>query len=358
MTLRVAVVTHSDVEGGAEVYLQRLYHEFSGVEAKVFGRLPGWSGPADELGLGPKWGSSTVAAGMLRLPGERRRVRNAVQRFGPDVIHLQFKREQIGFTKSLSEIAPVVWTEHGVMHKPMRVALGSMYRRAGRHVTSVISVSDAVRRQVVELVSDDRVCVIENGVDAASAAIPTMATRDRVRGELGIAEGPLAVWVGRLDIGKRPGLAIDVVREWGGSLVIAGDGPLRREVERGAAANPRVHYVGRVDPTVLYQAADVLLLTSDGRSEGLPNVLLEAAAYGVPAVATDTAVFRDPVLASGGLLVAGVEPGSWAKSLGRALGDARRRSTARIWAEDHDLPRWRDEHRDVLLAAVRGNARR
>ncbi|MCD9154525.1 glycosyltransferase family 4 protein [Aeromicrobium duanguangcaii] len=355
MTLRVAVVTHSDVEGGAEIYLQRLYRELPEVEVKVFGRLPGWDGAADELELSPKWSRSTLASGWLRLRRERRRVRDAVERFAPDVIHLQFKREQIGFTRVLSEIAPVVWTEHGVMPRAMRIALGSMYRRAARHATSVITVSDAVGRQVAPVVGDDKVRVIENGVDATAAAIASAAARELARHELGIGEGPVAVWVGRLDVGKRPGLAIEILNAWDGNLVIAGDGPLRDEVERGAAANPRVHYVGRVDPAALYRAADVLLMTSDGRSEGLPYVILEAAAFGVPAVATDIDVFRDPVLASGGAVVSGVAPVAWAEAADRLTGDPSRRSTVRAWAQEHDLPRWRDRHREVFEAAVVGS---
>lgn len=60
-----------------------------------------------------------------------------------------------------------------------------------------------------------------------------------------------------------------------------GDGPLRRELEAG----PRVHFLGAHPRAAeIVAAADIALLCST--TEGLPGVLLEAAAQGVPAVAT------------------------------------------------------------------------
>jgi glycosyltransferase involved in cell wall biosynthesis len=71
--------------------------------------------------------------------------------------------------------------------------------------------------------------------------------------------------------------------------VIAGDGPLRAELEAQAGRlglfPGKVEFAGRLsDPVELYRKASVLLLTSD--FEGTPNVVLEAMASGVPIVAT------------------------------------------------------------------------
>jgi len=73
-------------------------------------------------------------------------------------------------------------------------------------------------------------------------------------------------------------------------LVIAGDGPERKRLDALAASLPpsrRVSWLGEVPPErvpELLSAADVLVLSS--RSEGRPNVVLEALAAGMPVVST------------------------------------------------------------------------
>jgi len=71
-------------------------------------------------------------------------------------------------------------------------------------------------------------------------------------------------------------------------LVICGDGPLRSPIQQAASGSPfasRIHFLGdQSDAADLATAADVLLLPS--RIEGVPGVVLEAAARRTPAVAT------------------------------------------------------------------------
>lgn len=72
------------------------------------------------------------------------------------------------------------------------------------------------------------------------------------------------------------------------TLIIAGDGPVRQEMERLAERlniTKHVRFLGqRDDIPDLMQAADVLLLTS--RSEAIPQVLNQALSLGLAAVAT------------------------------------------------------------------------
>lgn len=65
-----------------------------------------------------------------------------------------------------------------------------------------------------------------------------------------------------------------------------GDGPLRPALESQAAAlGAPVRFVGAVrEPGPYYQLADAVVLPS--RMEALPMALIEAAAYGKPAIAT------------------------------------------------------------------------
>ncbi|HEV2776105.1 MAG TPA: glycosyltransferase [Solirubrobacteraceae bacterium] len=102
--------------------------------------------------------------------------------------------------------------------------------------------------------------------------------------------------VSRLDPEKNPLLLLDVIAALRGEdarwrLTIAGDGPLRDEVTARAAALGLADVVtlaGEVTngPALweLYRAADVFLHVS--LTEGLPQVLFEAQAAGLPVVAT------------------------------------------------------------------------
>jgi glycosyltransferase involved in cell wall biosynthesis len=81
------------------------------------------------------------------------------------------------------------------------------------------------------------------------------------------------------------------------NLRVVGDGPLLLAMKDAASSmnnSERVEFVGSVDdisPQLVW--ADLLLLTS--RTEGLPGVLIEAAAAGVPAVAYDVGAVNEVV---------------------------------------------------------------
>src|SRR5262249_49904786 len=96
------------------------------------------------------------------------------------------------------------------------------------------------------------------------------------------------VRAGRLIRGKGVDLVIRACARCRLPLTVAGDGPERPALERLAAGSGGdVRFVGHVDPAVLarlYREARVVVLAAR-RGEGLPNVLLEAMAYGRPVVA-------------------------------------------------------------------------
>ena len=79
--------------------------------------------------------------------------------------------------------------------------------------------------------------------------------------------------------------------------LIAGDGELRADLERRAAAlgiADRVRFLGwRRDLATIYAATDVFLLTS--RNEGTPVALIEAMASGIPGVSTDVGGVKDVI---------------------------------------------------------------
>jgi teichuronic acid biosynthesis glycosyltransferase TuaC len=119
-----------------------------------------------------------------------------------------------------------------------------------------------------------------------------------VRRELGLpANQRIVLFVGKFSAVKNPVLLVDAFdrvcsdkRFANALLVMIGGGPLEGEinfhVERGATVK-RVLVSGRQNPDTVakfLQAADVLCVSSN--DEGVPNVILEAFACGVPVIAT------------------------------------------------------------------------
>jgi phosphatidylinositol alpha-1,6-mannosyltransferase len=123
------------------------------------------------------------------------------------------------------------------------------------------------------------------------------------------------------------------------AVKIVGAGEIEAELRRAAAPlGDCVEFVGQLyeDLPVAFWASDVLTLPS--RAEGLPIVLIEAAAAGLPAVATDVGGCAE-VVDDGetGYLVARGDHRALAERLARLLADAdgarRMGTTARARAE-------------------------
>ncbi len=102
---------------------------------------------------------------------------------------------------------------------------------------------------------------------------------------------PLVLALGRLHQNKAFDVLLQaMIRVPDAYLWLAGEGPLRRELEDLAqklAVKPRVRFLGwRDDVAALFAACDVFVCSS--RLEPLGNVVIEAWAQEVPVVATDS----------------------------------------------------------------------
>jgi glycosyltransferase involved in cell wall biosynthesis len=187
--------------------------------------------------------------------------------------------------------AAVVHTKHGNNPKGgTRLVAGNL---AGRLVDAFVAVSEetaAFARKRKEI-AERKLSVIANGIEL-SRFFPDPAARARVRGELGIAADAWVVGtVGRIAGEKNQAMMVRALAPAlgpGAHLVIAGDGPLMPALaaQVGAlAAAAAIHLLGvRRDVPQVLCALDAFVLSSD--TEGLPLVVLEAMATGLPVVST------------------------------------------------------------------------
>nr|WP_276610558.1 glycosyltransferase [Kineococcus siccus] len=156
-------------------------------------------------------------------------------------------------------------------------------------------------------------------------------------------EDPLLVVSSRLSREKRVDLAVDAVRRLAARgrrvrLVVAGDGPQRRFLERRAAGLP-VEFTGflrdRATVAALLASADVVLAPGPVETFGLSG--LEALACGTPVVVhADTGLAE--VLVPGAGLVAAGSPEAFATAVSRVLDGAADGRRARARAEQ--FPWW------------------
>jgi glycosyltransferase involved in cell wall biosynthesis len=212
-----------------------------------------------------------------------------------------------------------------------------------------------------------------NGLDAGGFG-PDAEVRRRVRRELGIGDD-VFVWlaVGRLEPQKDyPTLLaalsrLDVPAPPALTLVV-GSGHLAEEIAAQARAaglaDDRLRLLGpRSDVPDLMRAVDAYVMSSAW--EGLPMVLLEAAASRLPIVATDVGGNDEIVLHErSGLLVPAGDPGALADAMAAtiAAGPARRLAwgdagAAHVRDEfdlDRVVDRWTAIYDDLLRRKGRG----
>ena len=180
---------------------------------------------------------------------------------------------------------PVINTCHGAAaERSLRVKAWQWAElMAARRNRLTIACSDYVRRWLETRGLDGgRIRTIRNGY------APPAEVKQVARAEAGVGESDLlAFYAGRLCDGKGVEYLVEAVSGMSGvTVLVAGDGPLRADLERQAqAAGARVRFLGRIaQPGPFYRLADVVVLPS--RMEALPMVLIEAAAFGRPSIAT------------------------------------------------------------------------
>ncbi len=352
--MRVALVCGYDwaVPGGVQSQLDALARALAeaghdvAVVAPVTARAgrptPG-AGPGEGFLLFPAGRSIGLPvngsiAPVAPTPAAAVATRRALRRFRPDVVHVH---EPLVPGPPLAAVLggprPVVVTFHradsDVLYRAEGRLLGPLL---GRRVDAATAVSEAAIATARTVLGQHLPSIIEvrNGVDLRRGERARLALA-RVSGEAGApyknGSRPRVVYAGRHEPRKGVAVLVGAARRLGPDVevVIAGDGPERTSLERQAAADPAVRFVGRLEDepqAELVASADVFVAPAVG-GESFGLVLLEAMAAGTCVVASDIPGYR---LAAAGaaVLVAPGDSAALAACVSDVLADHEKRRRA------------------------------
>jgi glycosyltransferase involved in cell wall biosynthesis len=166
-------------------------------------------------------------------------------------------------------------------------------------VDAFVVISKEIDRELQALgVPDAKRWFIPNGVDTERFRPATAEARRQLRAQLGLPEGKLVIFTGRLEREKRVDLLLTLWPELrayvpDAHLVVLGKGSLEAEYRKRAVEH--VHFMGGITDVAPYlRAADVFVLPSV--TEGLSVSMLEAMACGLPALVTQVGGASDVVV--------------------------------------------------------------
>ena len=252
-------------------------------------------------------------------------VRKALARFMPDVIECQdaynlpwaairHRRDHPGTALVAGYMTdfPNVYVE-----RPLSKALGATiggalgrlcYAYCGklyRQFDCVYALSEAGGGRLLRSLGVEDVQILPLGVDLADFGPDR---RDpELRRELGLeGDQPLLIYVGRMDIEKRPDIIVEAFRKLpeslGARIVLLGQGPQKEEFE--ALRDPRIITPGFVTDraTLARYLASADLYVSAMPNETFGVSVIEAQASGLPVVGVDGGAMPERVLPGMGLL--------------------------------------------------------
>ena len=252
-------------------------------------------------------GSKVIVCPLGRNPvSYARKLQGALRQHGPyDVVHSHVHHfsglvlavaKHIGVPKRIAHSHSNTGPIDSSAWMPRRLYLSSMQRLIQRYATVGLAASEEAGRALwgAQWSRDSRWRIFYCGIDLVP--FQSNLNKSDVRMELEIPKDTYVVGnVGRFDHPKNHMHVLQVFRALVGRmsnvrLLLVGDGPLREDIEREVTRLGLDHYVlfigvrGDV-PRLLLGGIDLMLFPS--LHEGLPVVVLEAQAAGVPVVLSD-----------------------------------------------------------------------
>lgn len=268
---------------------------------------------------------------------------------GVQVLHAHdYKSAFYAWMANRGRKVPMVATLHGWVEgsRSMRIYNRLELALLRRFDALVVVAAEQAERLYRAGIARERIHQVDNAIDAPAAE--DAARTGEVRRELQLADAGFVFGaVSRLSAEKNLGQLLDAFQTLaqvtpGARLLIVGDGPEREALQarcRELSLAAQVVFAGnRSDMGAVYPVIDCLVLPS--LTEGMPLVVLEAMARGIPIVAS--AVGDVPRLLGHAIHARLVPPGdelALATALDQALAfHGRRDDSARTYALAHHAP--------------------
>jgi glycosyltransferase involved in cell wall biosynthesis len=279
-----------------------------------------------------------TARAPVRIAWEQVKLPFAARREKLDLLHCPVNVRPIWSPcPSIVTVHDLVFLRYPENFRPgRRRYLRAMTTWSARRATHVIAVSEATRRDVIDLlrVKPERVSTVHNGVGEQFKRLSDEA-KERFARDKEIA-GRVILYVGTLEprknlvtllqsfssFAEEPGfedvtLAIGGSKGWYYEEIFA-------EAERlELAKRGRVRFLGRVPDQELplwYNIATIFVYPSVYEGFGLPA--LEAMACGTPVITSNTSAFPE-VVGEAGILLDPHDPHAWTQAMKRLLEDKR-----------------------------------
>ncbi len=298
--MHITHIASGDLWAGAEVQLYTLCKTLNNMpEIKVSVILLNHGTLADKLLAQnicveildeTKLSSARIFTGLIKT----------LKQLKPNVVHTHRNKENIlgSITAKIAGNMPSLRTVHGApehrpsIKKPQQYLLYWLDWLTARYLQAkIIAVSEDLKTQLTKSYPENKIEVIENGVDIEALACHV---KKQVPDMPGNKKSYKVGLVGRLVPVKRVDVFIKTAEyikthhpELSIQFHIYGDGPLLNELKQlcnELAVNDIVQFEGHCDDIHAQIASlDALLITSD--HEGLPMTLLEAMALGTPVIA-------------------------------------------------------------------------
>ena len=278
--------------GGAETLVARLCPALreEGVHASVAVML----GPGPVSASLPEQGVEVIdlSRGGRGDPRAPWKIMQAIRRTRAAIVHVHSPQASIAaHIATMLARVPIISTRHSVTDPKSQTAVYRFERLLTRRRTAgVVAVSDEMRDALLaqHLASPDRIHVHRNAVDLSRFAVSTRRPYP--------SDAPVLGTIGRLEPPKAHEVFLETIAALRPDMpgirgVLVGDGSLRGALETRCKAlglDDVIDFAGAClpeDVPVWLSRFDAFLLTS--RWEGLPVAMIEAAASGLPIVATD-----------------------------------------------------------------------
>lgn len=301
--MRITFVITGLGMGGAEVQVCTLAEGFvrRGADVQIVAMMS-TRAPHPQLGNGA---IEVRTLGMTRGRwsfGDLVRYVKVVRAFHPDIVHSQMFHANVLARVGRPFVGtPLICTSQNTVESPERAKKSALRTRSRElmyrlsdplcELTTQVSAEGAQRYVAVGATPASKMRFVPNAIDCARFS-PDPDLRRRVREELRVGEAFTWLSIGRLEEQKDPLTLLRAFQTASAAspclLLVAGAGSLEKQVHQEATRlglESKVRFLGlRSDVRALVSAADAFVLSS--RHEGLPLVVLEAGAAGLPVVAT------------------------------------------------------------------------